>query len=630
MTAEILRLAGLDNRKAAQAAEELLADRAGHPNLRRTLVLDDTSELFDHSEIYQLLLTSRRMDQLLCVALGPDGAPSAPPGEPKIRIPANISGQQRSAVLWVADPQGIDVSLAGRLADGHPAAPLSGLDYLLAIVSVDEVFDKTLATLVKSVRNGVASPGLHLAGADDEVVSFTAALALAIRRVTGPGTGLAAGADGPFAELLPVGTGTVRLAESGELAAYRYRIASAAAAAGKRRGGVLHRDRSDGRDEVIAVGADLRAFKDRVLRLFAAAQSTGEPSQAQRDQIAAAGVLLPPSNPAAGPGSRPLTGQAVGLAAVRSGDTLPKVIRRLTLTAKQLKHEGSASYQLRVEQACPPALVGRLIGVPPRPARKADAEAWQRGLGLADAGRAADDLAGLVTEVARKEWTGGATTADEVTRTRIVIDGVCRRLTEHAAGAGAPVFSGAQAARVSRLSENLAPVLFDLVERVVAAEAAGPSTGGQQAYDRAWAKSGDLLTEWLDHAKGKGAIFGPPFATSVVHDSVYIDDDIAVIREALRYDARQVMWQLCGPADLGVLNSAEPLSVVAFAPRLTKEALGEAVPQDMTWTGSGSHAGLLRLVPLRPSAIWAEWAESGAVSSAPGEAPDGKPAEPWS
>jgi hypothetical protein len=68
------------------------------------------------------------------------------------------------------------------------------------------------------------------------------------------------------------------------------------------------------------------------------------------------------------------------------------------------------------------------------------------------------------------------------------------------------------------------------------------------------------------------------------------------------------MWQLCTPADLSALDMAGTLPTVAFAPRLTRQQLVDVLPQDTIWTSSGAHAGLLRLVPLRPGIASTSWA----------------------
>jgi len=54
---------------------------------------------------------------------------------------------------------------------------------------------------------------------------------------------------------------------------------------------------------------------------------------------------------------------------------------------------------------------------------------------------------------------------------------------------------------------------------------------------------------------------------------------------------------------------AGPSRMVAFAPRLTKDTLGPSLPPDTTWTRSGSYAGLIRLVPLRPAATRVMWTD---------------------
>ena len=67
----------------------------------------------------------------------------------------------------------------------------------------------------------------------------------------------------------------------------------------------------------------------------------------------------------------------------------------------------------------------------------------------------------------------------------------------------------------------------------------------------------------------------------------------------VKYDPRDVMWQLCGPEDLSALDLAGTPQVVPFAPRISRPQLTGVLPPDTVWTSSGAHAGLLRLIPLR-------------------------------
>jgi hypothetical protein len=83
---------------------------------------------------------------------------------------------------------------------------------------------------------------------------------------------------------------------------------------------------------------------------------------------------------------------------------------------------------------------------------------------------------------------------------------------------------------------------------------------------------------------------------------------VAEIREVITHDPREVMWQLCTPADLSALDVVSRPQVVAFAPRLARQPLGDVLPRDTVWTSSGQHAGLLRLVPLRAGLARPKWA----------------------
>jgi hypothetical protein len=635
MTVVALRLSGLDAGAAMSAVDRVLTQRETYPVLDRTLVVDDTSALISHAGAFERLLRSRRLDHLLCVAVGrsdPHQPQHQPPGATarslRLRIPPNLGSGRGSAVIWIGDPRGIDCRLsASARADGHTGTTADGLEYLVEVLAVDDVFDK-VRDLVCDMPGGAASPGLRLADADDEGAAFTAALGLAIGRLTGPGSGPAAAGQTPFAALLPGAAGMAGLVPGGDLASYRDRIASAvgavSAALARPSGGFLRKAAPDARGDVIAIGSDLSAFRERVARLLTDANAAGELNPAQHAAVAAAGVSLSASAPATmtrgqdRPDAAPTLVRRTAAEAVRGGSTLPQVIRRLSLTAHQLKHAGSAAYLPEVDKACPPGLLRGLASPADRPPGKAAADAWRRGLGLAEAAIAADDLAALVIRVATREWSGTAAVAGEVSRTRIALDGVSQKLAEVAAATatGTAAVSGARAARRARLSDTLAPILFDLTDKVIAAESATPSSGGQEAFERAQDKAAELITDWTRHAAENGATSRPWFAMTAGYERAHADDDLATLREALLGDPAGQMWQLCEPDDLGVLDVGQVPRVVAFASRMDNEELGPGLPDDMTWTSSGAHAGLLRLVALRSGTVWAADESSGSAELA--------------
>jgi hypothetical protein len=672
MTVEILRLTGLRGDEGDQAASALLADYRSHPDLSRLLVIDDTIALIGHSAAYERLLTSRRLDHLLCVAVGPRAADNR-----EFRFPGNIGGGQGSAVLWVSEPHGIDWRLAASaIAVGHSGNSASGLHHLIELLSVDEVFDR-VCEIAKRVPGGVANPGLRLAGADNEAARFAAALVMAIRRLTRPASGPAPVENSLFTALQGVRPGSASLAEDGELSRYREDVVTSAASASDALtqlagiGGLLGLSQPSVRTHVISAGSALGAFRERVARLLRDAHAPSGLSEKQRGQLKAAGVRLLDPSPAIADGvtgagavggtGGGATGTGSGRSAVygaiaeavRGGDSLPRVTRRLNLTATALDHGGSASYRPEVDQVCPPSLVRRLAEPPspPRPPRwwlptagalaavlgalaagwsvaagvavgglalvimvaaavwpwRARVSAWRRQLALDEAVHSADALADLVATVAAREWSGGNLILDEITRIRIALDGVTRQLTEHADAAGDPG-GGARASRAARLSESLISGLRDLVLAVLAAGSATASAIGQAAFEQARAKTAQLVTDWTEYARTHGALARPPFATFTANDVPYADEgEMAEITEAVQHDPREVMWQLCTPTDLSALDVADAPQVVAFAPRLTKPSLAEVLPPDTVWTSSGAHAGLLRLVPLRAGIASPSW-----------------------
>jgi hypothetical protein len=632
MTVEILRLSGLEAAEAEQAASTLLDLRTGPRDLRNLLVLDDTALVVEHAPAYVGLDTAARVEDMLCVAVGPRAGNGR-----GLRLPGNLGGTQGSPVLWVSDPSGIDWRVAAAaIALGHPPGRASGLDLLVELLSVEDMFKRVHRAVVEKVPGRVASPGLRLAGADDEAATFAAALATAIRRLCDPGQG----ADGPFPALLPAQIGGASLTEGGTLAGYRDEVAeSVAAASGALRkltglGGRFRHGDGGAQTHLVEAGAALTDLRDLVARLLQEANTVGELTGNQRRLVSDAGIRFPPGSPP------PSSAQAPGSAAeqspvyrtiaeaVRGGDTLALVTRRLTLTERELKRLGSASYLHEVEERCSSSLLGRLADPPQRLPRRVDAEARDE-LGLDDALRAADALEKLVVAVANREWSPAVAFPGEVARIRVALDGVCKALTEHATAAGS--VGTARGARLARLGDTLTPVLRDLVLRVLAAEAAQPSTGGHEAFATARQRAVGLIADWVLHVQDNGVLSRPSFATSGVHGAVPYtdDDDVAEIREALLYPPRQEMWQLCSPVDLSVLNVAAVPEVVRFASRLNKDALAGTLPGDQpVWTSSGSYAGLLRLVPLRPGFTSSTWGETSSVAEPSSVADPSSVAEP--
>jgi hypothetical protein len=613
MTVELLRLSGLDAAEAEATAGQLIDVRTGPRDLSNLLVIDDVALLAEHAPVYVSLDTANRVRDLLLVAIGPRAGTGR-----KLALPGSLAGTQGWPVIWVSDPDGIDCRVAvAALAIGHQPGRVSGLDLLVQILSAEEVFKQVHKSFVEEVPRRVANPGMRLAGQDDEAATFAAALILAIRSLCGPGPG----AEGPFRELLPSDASGASLAEDGRLYGYRHEVASAVDGIGKRtrRGGRRRSGPDDLLSRRIEAGAALADLRDLVSQLLRNANSAGELTDNQRLQLHEAGIRFPggPQPPAPGRNAGSAAEQPpvyrTVVKAVQGGDTLTLVSRRLTLTERELKHRGSASYLTEVEERCPQELIDRLASPAERTGRRGSAETRSE-QDLGEAARAASELESLILTVASREWSPAGTSRTEVSRIRATLDGTSKALTEYADQAGTA--SSARAARQARLAELLVPVLRDLVFHVVAAEVAQPSATGLEAFGAARDRASGLIGDWAKGVQANGIASQPPFKSpSVPSAALYASaDDVAEIREALLCQPAGEMWQLCGPDDLkSVLNLAVAPAVVRFAGGLNKDALAATLPGEQpVWTSRGSHAGLLRLVSLRP-----EYVASGLDRSPP-------------
>jgi hypothetical protein len=618
----ILSLLGLTADEAVQATDGMLDIESGPAKIDRLLVLDDAALLDAHEPVYQSIDTSFRVprEQMMCVLVGPRNGD----GGRSLELPGNL-GSTGSPVLWVSRPAGIEWKVEGSaVANRHPGPPPVALDQhpLIKLLLVGEMFDRVRQTL-KGVPGGVASPGLWLAGAEDEAATFAGAIAVAIRRTCEFG----AATDDPFSELTPVQAGGAGLNETGPIAGYLHRIEANDREATRALGGLgglsgmIKRGDNGVLRYVNRVGLELGGLRDLVAQVLQDGSISGgtELTSGQTDRIRGAGVEFAPG---AATSQQGLAGAEQSLIyrtvvrAVRGGDPISHVARQLTATEQEITRVGSDKYLPEIGNRCPPALLARLGDPSQKIPRRADLADARRELGLTDAETAAKGLRDLVIDVANREWSPAGVTPRQLAGTRTALDGTRKALTEFAGTTGGPggpggAQGGARGARISRLGESYLPVLHDLVLRVVAAELAQPSQTGQEALRTASDRASAMLKEWDAHVRANGVSAQPSFATSGAGDALYvIEDDVASVREALLYPVKDEMWQLCGPGDLGALDVAAPVLSVRFASRLTMGALSGVPGGEPVWMSSGSFAGLLRLVPLHAWAYHSGWAKT--------------------
>ena len=623
MTVVMLRLSGQSGPEAERAANALLDLRTGPARLERVLVTDDTTLLTEHAAAYQRLVTSNRVYALLCVAVGPRTE-----ADRRLRLPGNLGGNQGYGVLWVGDPAGIDwrAAVAG-VANGHVGSS-TGLDQLIELLSIDGVFDRVHAAFGDKVPGKVASPGLRLAGEDDEAATFAAALALAIGWLCGQGSGSPDG-ERPLSALLPSEVGGASLAEDGPIARYRDEVELAASAAARALvkftglGGVLRRGDGGIHDYLVQAQAALADLRDLTTRLLRESDAVGDLTDNQRRSLRDAGILFradsAPSSPAptavAAAERSPV--YRVLSEAIRGGDTLVLVERRLTRTADAVKRRGSASYLPQVDVACPITLLDHLADQHPRRTlRSTEAAEARQELGVDAAVQSARALADLVVGVANREWSTSLVSSGNLSRVRIAMHGVRVAMAERAESAG-DLGGRTGAGRLTRLGRALLPMLHDLVLRVAVHEVAAPSAGGQEAFGAAHDRAATLLTEWTEHVQADGVTAQPPFVSADRYPiSLTVEDEVAEIREALQYPPNGEMWQLCAPDDIVALDIAAGPEVIRFASRLNKDGLaGTLANGEIEWTSSGTCAGLLRLVPLKPGIVDHRWSEASAASA---------------
>lgn len=199
-------------------------------------------------------------------------------------------------------------------------------------------------------------------------------------------------------------------------------------------------------------------------------------------------------------------------------------------------------------------------------------------------------------------------TADALIRARVAIGGVVTELRDRADRLRAVHRTGGRGPLAKTVHEHLTDLVrAALRPRWRELSTAQPSVHGENARHA----TADLLARWEVHVADNGPIEPPPFATE--HDGRVPALPAEVVTAALQattYPGNEVMWQLCGAADLGLLDSrASSPPSLRFAPRAAEAQIRDRVPPGTVWVPSPRHAGVLRLVPVRPELVEQCWPE---------------------
>ncbi|MFI0370815.1 hypothetical protein ACH35V_23340 [Actinomadura sp. 1N219] len=151
--------------------------------------------------------------------------------------------------------------------------------------------------------------------------------------------------------------------------------------------------------------------------------------------------------------------------------------------------------------------------------------------------------------------------------------------------------------------------LTDLVvEAVRPAQRAAPD---DEVGRLARKETGQLIND-LESAVEQGlAVDALPFVTGTRPATRIGGDDLAFLTEHVSYDPAGEMWQLCAPADLGLLDVAAGPRTVRFGPVARGRPADDAAafPPGTVLVPSSAHCGVLRLVPLQARVVEWPWTE---------------------
>ncbi|MEV5749780.1 hypothetical protein AB0L00_18325 [Actinoallomurus sp. NPDC052308] len=232
--------------------------------------------------------------------------------------------------------------------------------------------------------------------------------------------------------------------------------------------------------------------------------------------------------------------------------------------------------------------------------------AWIAESGIDAAGEAVDDLLSVVSAAAL-EWSqtdARVATADAVGRMTVALDHVAEEIQAQVERARI------EAPGPLRPDPRIEHYLADLVRAAMAPRLRGLAADSADRHgEEARRTAAERFAAWHEHVAEHGPLAAPPFATEPPPETSGTPrDELPDLAVAVAYDPGSVMWQLCAADDLSVLDpGSTPPPVVRFAPRHGRTAGSDALPPDTVWVTSARHAGLLRLVPVRPGLTAQRW-----------------------
>ena len=255
---------------------------------------------------------------------------------------------------------------------------------------------------------------------------------------------------------------------------------------------------------------------------------------------------------------------------------------------------------------------------------------WRDTLQAEDIGKAAAALTSIVIAASNREWSASESRQDTMITAKAAVDGATSGLQAYQQKldqdlppdpimhSSRPEFDAYVCGALNRLVSNaLRPIL----------RASKPGTPREHEE---WARKrvGELLAEWEEHVYNYGPLDLPEFAKGQgAQASALSDNDIAIITTIITDDPRDTMWQLCRSAEIRLLDTGIPkVPCVRFAPETVHESSSGVFSVETIWISSTKHAGMLRLVPVRPGLASRTWLTNDELDEWPtASGPEGRP-----